>query len=88
MALLLHTGTPLGEVDAVLFDKDGTLSLSEPMLHALATARVFHCDRLLASQALGLEPGWRVELQSLLERAYGLNDEAIAELASEGVLGG
>jgi len=41
MACLQLRGTGLGEIDAVLFDKDGTLSISEPELLTLAAARVF-----------------------------------------------
>ena len=61
-------------IEAVLFDKDGTLSISEPMLETLAEARVFHC--LALSQArhpdlLEVEGAQR-ELDQLLRRAYGL----------------
>jgi phosphoglycolate phosphatase len=49
MVYLFLRGEPLGPassstaapIDAVLFDKDGTLSHSEPMLLALAHARVY-----------------------------------------------
>mgnify|MGYP003887062017 FL=1 len=41
MVCLQLRGTVLGDVDAVLFDKDGTLSISEPQLLTLAKARVF-----------------------------------------------
>jgi phosphoglycolate phosphatase len=54
MAQLLLRGEPLGTVEgqplalqAVLFDKDGTLSHSEPMLLRLALARIDHCLALL-----------------------------------------
>lgn len=76
MAQLLLRGEPIGEANqpirAVLFDKDGTLSISEPMLHALAEARVFHCDRLLAEHHPELAEAVRTELDDLLRRAYGL----------------
>lgn len=62
---LLLRGTPLGEIRAVLFDKDGTLSHSEPGLLTLASARVFHCLE-------EVDPALRAELRNLLERAYGL----------------
>ena len=65
MAQLLLRGTGLGDVDAVLFDKDGTLSVSEPELITLAQARVFLCLERV-------EPGLRPELEPLLRRAYGL----------------
>ena len=70
MACLQLRGTNLGDVDAVLFDKDGTLSISEPQLITLAEARVFLClDQV--------EPAQRLELRGLLERAYGLRAGAI-----------
>jgi phosphoglycolate phosphatase len=71
-------------IEAVLFDKDGTLSISEPMLETLAEARVFHCLRLARQH----HPAWPAhapsdgngngdqdavgELEQLLRRAYGL----------------
>ena len=76
MAHLLLRGEPIGDPDqpirAVLFDKDGTLSISEPMLHALAEARVFHCHRLLEAHHPELAGGVLHELDDLLRRAYGL----------------
>lgn len=76
MARLLLRGQPIGpahpSIRAVLFDKDGTLSISEPMLHALAEARVFHCRRLAADQHPELGAGGLGELDALLRRAYGL----------------
>ena len=65
MAQLLLRGTVLGDVKAVLFDKDGTLSISEPQLITLAEARVFLC---LERVPQDLE----AELRPLLLRAYGL----------------
>ena len=83
MHLLLH-GRPLGcdpargggpaPIEAVLFDKDGTMSLSEPMLQTLAEARVFHCLQTIDRQ-LATERGR--ELSDLLRRAYGLTDAGI-----------
>ena len=61
-------------IEAMLFDKDGTLSVSEPMLHALASARVFHCQALLAAH----HPGSSGEdLEGLLQRAYGLGPAGV-----------
>ena len=65
MAQLLLRGMGLGDVDAVLFDKDGTLSVSEPQLITLAQARVLLCLERV-------EPDLRPELEPLLRRAYGL----------------
>lgn len=70
MAQLLLRGIKLGDVQAVLFDKDGTLSISEPQLLTLAKARVFLCLELVA-------PALRPQLENLLERAYGLCGDAI-----------
>jgi phosphoglycolate phosphatase len=82
MAHLLLRGIPLGtptggisRIDAVLFDKDGTLSHSEAMLQALAVARV-DCAQNLANLASRAPEGHR-ELRDLLERAYGLRGNGI-----------
>ena len=80
--LLLH-GEPLGQasgapatIDAVLFDKDGTLSISEPMLQTLAEARVFQCLRHIQAHHRELGTGDAgQELEHLLRRAYGLLDQ-------------
>jgi phosphoglycolate phosphatase len=76
VAQLQLRGEPIGpagqSIQAVLFDKDGTLSISEPMLHALAEARVFHCHRLLAAHHPELLPERLAQVDDLLRRAYGL----------------
>ncbi|MFM1812691.1 MAG: hypothetical protein RLZZ336_1629 [Cyanobacteriota bacterium] len=59
-------------IDAVLFDKDGTLSISEPMLETLAEARVFHCLALTRDHDPDLAEAAAAELEALLRRAYGL----------------
>ena len=82
MAHLLLRGAPLGPpgsggapIEAVLFDKDGTLSHSEPMLLDLATARL---GRTLALAALeDRDPEAHRRLERLLRQAYGLRQEAI-----------
>ena len=74
MVCLQLRGTVLGDVDAVLFDKDGTLSVSEPQLITLAQARVFLC---LDRAAAALTPDRLPELRRLLELAYGLSSGAI-----------
>ena len=70
MPLLQLRGTGLGAVEAVLFDKDGTLSISEPQLLTLAQARVLLCLE-------GVEAERRTALRPLLERAYGLRSSGI-----------
>jgi phosphoglycolate phosphatase len=76
VAQLLLRGEPIGRpgqtLEAVLFDKDGTLSISEPMLHALAEARVFHGEQLLRERHPELPRGQLAEFSTLLRRAYGL----------------
>ena len=69
MAQLQLRGTVLGDVRAVLFDKDGTLSVSEPELITLAEARVFLCLEQIPE-------GMKQELGPLLRRAYGLHEAA------------
>jgi len=61
-------------IDAVLFDKDGTLSISEPMLETLAEARVFQCLALTRQHDPDLAEATASELETLLRRAYGLPD--------------
>jgi phosphoglycolate phosphatase len=82
MAHLLLRGEPLrspagdiASIDAVLFDKDGTLSHSEPMLLALAEARV-RCCLALADLELAA-PERHHQLQDLLQRAYGLQGDGL-----------
>lgn len=65
---LLSAGQP-ADIQAVLFDKDGTMSRSEPHLLALASTRLRHCLRL--SGTTGGE-----ELAELLARAYGFHPQA------------
>jgi phosphoglycolate phosphatase len=68
-------GAPGWSLRAVLFDKDGTMSHSEPMLEALAAARLDHCLKR-AAPLLG-EPGLLDDLAHLLARAYGLTVEGV-----------
>lgn len=77
MALLLLRGKPIGEVEAVLFDKDGTLSISEPMLQALASARVVHGLKLLGERHGPLHASEGSRARELLRQAYGLRDQGI-----------
>ncbi|MCP9851166.1 HAD family hydrolase [Cyanobium sp. Morenito 9A2] len=65
MARLLLRGEDLGPVRAVLFDKDGTLSHSEPLLVKLGSARIE-----AAIERVSIEQG--TQLRDLLQRAYGL----------------
>jgi phosphoglycolate phosphatase len=67
---LLSAGSP-ADIQAVLFDKDGTMSRSEPHLLALASTRLRHCVRLHGPRGGG-------ELSALLARAYGLHPEEVS----------
>jgi phosphoglycolate phosphatase len=62
----------LGPVKAVLFDKDGTLSHSEPMLTLLAEARIAAALQLHDPTAR-LGTGTAERLETLLRQAYGLS---------------
>jgi phosphoglycolate phosphatase len=61
---LMSAGQP-ADIQAVLFDKDGTMSRSEPRLLSLASTRIHHCLRLSG-------PSRGEELADLLRKAYGL----------------
>jgi phosphoglycolate phosphatase len=76
---LLLRDVPLGppgwEIAAVLFDKDGTISHSEPMLEALAAERLDQCLRLATPLLPELQ---RLDaLADLLSRAYGFRGGCI-----------
>ena len=62
-------------MEAVLFDKDGTLSHSEPLLASLARARLQHCLRLLGLAGEASER--QRHLSDLLRRAYGLHPDGV-----------
>jgi phosphoglycolate phosphatase len=70
-------GDPAQPIRAVLFDKDGTLCRSEPMLLALAEARIMHCHRLLQRRHPSLAASLGSELEHLLRRAYGLDGAGV-----------
>ena len=94
MAWLALRGQPLTdergipwEIDAVLFDKDGTLSISEPMLQTLAQARVFQCLQLLEQRhpELVANTAQSTAADALLRRAYGLHDAGVHPAGSTAV---
>lgn len=69
MAHLKLKDRALGSVQGVLFDKDGTLSHSEPRLIELADARIEEAGRQFSSQ--GASATVLQELDDLLARTYG-----------------
>ena len=70
MAALVLRGEELGTVEAVLFDKDGTLSHSEPELRALANTRLQRCLESVV-------PPLRQTLRQRLNEAYGLLETGV-----------
>ena len=75
MAHLSLRGHSLGLIHGVLFDKDGTLSHSEPHLIQLADARTEETIRVFASRGASSEV--QAELQGLLKRAMGRCDSGL-----------
>ncbi len=78
---LFLRGKPIGNVKGVLFDKDGTLSNSEPHLKKLAKSRINEAINLFKKKKASLEE--LSKLKSLLSTAYGLKDK---ELHPDGLL--
>ena len=70
MAQLLLKGHPIGNFQGVLFDKDGTLSHSEPHLLALADARINTAIEIAQERAPALQAP---ELSNTLHRAFGVD---------------
>ena len=74
MATLLLRGQPIGSIHGVLFDKDGTLSHSEPHLLELFERRLaVICD--LWRDAKGA--AHLSELDTTLRQAFGIRDKAL-----------
>ena len=74
MATLLLRGQPIGSIHGVLFDKDGTLSHSEPHLLDLFERRLAVIGDLWrdAKGAADLN-----ELDTTLRQAFGIRDKAL-----------
>ena len=68
MAQLLLRETPIGTIDGVLFDKDGTLSHSEPHLLDLAERRISAALSLWSETRGTPDPN----LHTTLSRAFGV----------------
>ena len=68
-------GQSIGPIDGVLFDKDGTLSHSEPQLKTLADARIEEAKRQFSAQGASSEDIG--ELEAVLVRTYGRNQDGV-----------
>jgi len=75
MATLLLRGVPIGTIQGVLFDKDGTLSHSEPLLLDLAERRIQIAEELWNCQAPS--PTKVNTLRPVLRRAFGIQGEQL-----------
>lgn len=75
MAKLLLRDLPLGSVRGVLFDKDGTLSNSEPGLIKLAEARLDQA--VCCFQRKQASPERITKLRQMLAEAYGLSADGL-----------
>ena len=71
MAQLLLKGNPIGNYQGVLFDKDGTLSHSEPHLLELADARIKKAIEIAQGQTPALQAP---ALSDTLRRAFGVHN--------------
>ena len=81
MAQLLLRGELLGEIEGVLFDKDGTLSHSEPRLITQGTSRIHAACQCYADITAGSDQrdsAAETKLRALLHRAYGLSDQGVS----------
>ena len=70
MPRLLLRDSCIGTIDAVLFDKDGTLSHSEPRLVSLAQRRIDTAARLWCE--LGSDQSLETRLRESLRHAFGI----------------
>ena len=79
MAQLLLRGECLGDFDGVLFDKDGTLSHSEPRLIEQGHSRIAAaCDCWISSKEESATSEQVEQLKRLMQQAYGLNKESVS----------
>ena len=80
MAQLLLRGKPLGDFEGVLFDKDGTLSHSEPRLIEQGHSRIEAACGCFTAEQQHQEDHTLEQVQLLkaqLHQAYGLNDGGV-----------
>ena len=83
MNQLLFKGNPIGLVNGVLFDKDGTLSNSEEHLIYLARLRIKETKRFLEERSFAnIKESF--EIEKLLSSAYGITNNGL--LKPDGIL--
>lgn len=75
MKELFLKGRSIGKFQGVLFDKDGTISHSEPYLIRLAKLRIDHSVNLFSAKSKN--PDQLSTLQKLLSKIYGLTDNHV-----------
>ncbi len=75
MEELLLRGNPIGKINGILFDKDGTIVNSEKRLLDISLSRVHEAKKLFKSENYSSEI--IKELEKLLLKAYGINDNKI-----------
>ena len=75
MPRLLLRDSCIGTIDAVLFDKDGTLSHSEPHLVSLAQRRIETAVRLWKQHSS--QPSLETQLQESLRHAFGIMPQGL-----------
>ena len=81
MAQLLLRGELLGDFDGVLFDKDGTLSHSEPRLLEQGHSRIQAAVNCFLEERKASNEGGEVQMQALrdlLFQAYGLSPSGVS----------
>ena len=74
MAALLLKGVPIASIDGVLFDKDGTLSHSEPNLLDLAERRIKTGVDLWSVTG---DPSQSRRLEDTLRKAFGMQQSTL-----------
>ena len=80
MAQLLLKGRQFGPIHGVLFDKDGTLSHSEPNLLELVQRRIAAAERLWRNRPQPSTPTAHdrpYQLRPLLEHVFGVHGDAL-----------
>ncbi len=77
MPMLSLRGNPIGNIQGVLFDKDGTLSNSEKHLTQLAKMRIKYASDLFEKNIRGSNAVSLKKLKDLLASSYGLSSKGL-----------